>query len=179
MQIDLVNAERIRPVFSVVQMAEAYQTHSSVLGTFPSRALEYGDDVRGRLETAAHATMSDYLEAHTETERIRRHFEAAFERVDVILTPVSAGPASRVSDPDQTIHLGRSVPFRDLVMDYTVPQNLCGLPACVVPAGFDADHLPVGVQVTAPAGREDLALRVAAVLQDRLAVGPVEPPTNS
>jgi Asp-tRNA(Asn)/Glu-tRNA(Gln) amidotransferase A subunit family amidase len=63
------------------------------------------------------------------------------------------------------MHLGRSIPFRDLVMDYTVPQDITGLPACVVRAGFDTLGLPVGVQATAPARREDLALRVGSVLE--------------
>ena len=75
-----------------------------------------------------------------------------------------------VANPDQTIHLGRSMPFRELVMDYTVPQDISGLPACAVPAGFDSDHLPVGVQTTAPAHRDHLALRVSKVLQDHLEI---------
>lgn len=167
-EVSLPHAERIRPAFTALQMAEAYHTHSATLGTFPSRAADYGPDVRGRLETAAQVSIRDYLEAQTEALKITRRFERAFELVDVMLTPVSAGPPSLVSDPDQTTHLGHSIPFRELVMDYTVPQDITGLPACVVPAGFDTDNLPVGVQTTAPGHREDLALRVASVLHEQL-----------
>jgi Asp-tRNA(Asn)/Glu-tRNA(Gln) amidotransferase A subunit family amidase len=58
-------------------------------------------------------------------------------------------------------HFGEPLEFRDLCMDYTVPQDLTGLPVCVIPIGFDSDDLPVGVQVTAPDRREDLAFQVA------------------
>ena len=161
-------AERIRPTFATVQMAEAHYTHSVTLGTFPTRAADYGPDVRGRLETAAGVGINDYLEARTEAQRIRRRFEEVFELVDVLLTPVSAGPPAALPNPDQTTHFGKSIPFRELVMDYTVPQDITGLPACAIPAGFDTDDLPVGVQTTAAAQREDLALRVAAALHQQL-----------
>ena len=167
-EVDVPHAERIRPAFTALQMAEAYHTHSVTLGTYPSRAADYGADVRGRLEAAAEVGIVDYLQAQAEAHRIRRRFEDAFELVDVILTPVSAGPPSRAQDPDQTMHLGHPMPFRDLVMDYTVPQDITGLPACVVPAGLDTNGLPVGVQTTAPARREDRALQIASVLQQRL-----------
>ena len=167
-EITVPLAERIRPAFTAIQMAEAYHTHSITLGTFPSRAAEYGPDVRGRLEASAEVGIGDYLEALTEAQRIRRRFDEVLQTVDVILTPVSAGPPSTVPDPDQTMHLGHSIPFRELVMDYTVPQDITGLPACVIPAGFDSDDLPVGVQATAAAKRDNLALRVASALHDQL-----------
>ena len=174
-EVDFPHPESIRPAFATLQMAEAFHSHSVSLGTFPSRAADYGADVRGRLEVASTVEISDYLEARTEAQRIRHRFDKVFESVDVILTPVSAGPPSTAAEPDQVMHLGRSMPFRDLVMDYTVPQDIAGLPACAFPAGFDILNLPVGVQTTAPAGREDLALQVAFVLQQHLEIGELWP----
>ena len=49
------------------------------------------------------------------------------------------------------MHEGEELTFRELVMSYTTPQDLVGLPACAVRAGFDALGIPVGVQFTAPA----------------------------
>lgn len=168
--------ERIRPAFAAVQMAEAYHAHSVTLGTFPARASLYGADVRERLEMAAAVSIGDYLKARDESLLIRRRFEAVFEAADVFLTPVMAGSPSLVSDPERVVHRGEVLGFRDLVMPYTVPQNLTGLPVCVVPAGFDAGGVPIGVQVTAPAGREDLALRVGAVLHRSLGLAGSWPP---
>lgn len=164
-EVRIPGARDVRPTFATIQMAEAYHVHSRVLGTFPGRAGEYGADVRGRLDAAAEVTLDDYLDALERRARIRRRFELAFGQVDVLLTPVSAGGPSTVDAPDRVDHLGEGMAFRDLVMDYTVPQNLTGLPACSVRAGFDADGLPVGVQVTAPALREDVAMGVALALE--------------
>jgi aspartyl-tRNA(Asn)/glutamyl-tRNA(Gln) amidotransferase subunit A len=46
-------------------------------------------------------------------------------------------------------------------MSYTTPQDLVGLPACTVRAGFDALEIPVGVQFTAPPWHEARVLRAA------------------
>jgi Asp-tRNA(Asn)/Glu-tRNA(Gln) amidotransferase A subunit family amidase len=160
--------DMIRDVFATVQLAEAYFTHSVQLGTYPSRAEDYGSDVRMRLEAASHVTVAEYLQARAEVGRIEERFAALFEQVDAILTPVAAGPPSRVAGPDVVRHLDQDLSFRDLVMGYTVPQNLTGLPACVIPAGMDALGLPVGVQITGPRGRDDFPLRVASALEARL-----------
>ena len=58
------------------------------------------------------------------------------------------------------------ITFRDLVMPYTTPQDLCGLPACALRAGFDADGVPVGVQFTGPPWSEARVLRAAQALFD-------------
>jgi len=47
------------------------------------------------------------------------------------------------------------------VLPWTVLANLCGLPACAVPAGVDGDGLPVGVQVVGTRG-DDLRVLAAA-----------------
>ena len=91
-----------------------------------------------------------------------------FMKVDVLITPITAGGPSTVDNPDVVEHFGDTIEFRDLCMDYTVPQDLLGLPACAIPAGFDSDGLPVGIQVTAPARREDLALQVALQLAEEI-----------
>ena len=51
-------------------------------------------------------------------------------------------------------------------MSYTTPQDLVGLPACAVRAGFDALGIPVGVQFTAPPWQEGRVLRAAQGLFD-------------
>lgn len=160
--------ERIRPAFAAIQMAEAYHTHTRTLGTYPGRADDYGADVRERLALAEAVDLGEYLSARAESVLVRRRFQAVFAVVDVFLTLVMAGPPSPVADPDRVMHRGAVMPFRDLVMPYTVPQNLAGLPACAVPAGCDGSGVPIGVQVTAPWGREDLVLRVAAALHRSL-----------
>jgi len=139
--------------FVTTQRAEALYTHVE-RGLFPDRSGEYGDDVRARLEAATEVTVRDYLAAAADRQRLRAAFARAFRQVDVLLTPVCGGPAPLVDEVGEA--------FRDLVMPYTVPQDLTGLPACAVRAGFDALGLPVGVQLTGPPWSEPLVLRAAA-----------------
>jgi aspartyl-tRNA(Asn)/glutamyl-tRNA(Gln) amidotransferase subunit A len=131
-------------VFGLTQRAEALFTHVEA-GLYPARAAEYGADVRGRLETASRESTGDYLRAAAERTRIRAAFARAFREVDLLLTPVGAGTAASIGS-DVVEHLGSSIEFRELVMTYTTPQDLIGLPACAFRAGFDGFGMPVGVQ---------------------------------
>ena len=67
------------------------------------------------------------------------------------------------------MHEGHELTFRELVMTYTTPQDLTGLPACAVRAGFDALGIPVGIQFTAPAWHEARVLRAAQAFYDATA----------
>ncbi len=115
--------------------------------------------------------LGDYLAARADTAAHRRTFEEVFEAVDVLITPISAGGPSHVERPDESVHDGQAIPFRDLVMDYTVPQDLVGLPAAVVPAGLDAEEMPVGLQLTAAHGDDATAIRAAIGLERLLSPG--------
>ncbi len=70
---------------------------------------------------------------------------------DVILCPVNATPA-RLHGPDMTDLSG---------FTYTFSYNLTGWPGAVVRAGTSPEGLPIGVQIVARPGREDVALAVA------------------
>ena len=57
-----------------------------------------------------------------------------------------------------------AVHWRGRARAYTVPQDMAGLPACAVPAGVDDLGMPIGVQLTGPAGSEQTVLAVAEAL---------------
>ncbi|HYM51249.1 MAG TPA: amidase, partial [Candidatus Limnocylindrales bacterium] len=158
------DAADIAPTFTPLRNAEAYDVHNRILGLFPARSAEYGADVRGRLEDASHATLRDYLVARERRREIKDAFAQIFREVAVLLTPVTATGPSSLDHPDVMTRGGRSVPLRDLVLPFTIPQDLLGLPACAVPVGFDREGMPVGVQITAPWGQESRALAVGRVL---------------
>jgi aspartyl-tRNA(Asn)/glutamyl-tRNA(Gln) amidotransferase subunit A len=103
-------------------------------------------------------TLADYLAAGTERQRIRAAFARLFGQVDLLLTPVSAASPLPIGE-ERTEHVGREREFRELVMSYTTPQDLVGLPACTVRAGFDALGIPVGVQFIGPPWSEARVLR--------------------
>lgn len=153
-------------------MAEAHHHHASKLGLYPGRRDEYGPDVAHRLDMASEVTLGDYLDAQLKALEYRRSFQRLFESVDVLLTPVAGGGPSAADNPDRGFVNGKELPFRDLVMDYTVPQDLAGLPACVVPISLDDDGIPVAIQMTAAHGRDSLALRGGLGLE-RVAAKPI------
>jgi aspartyl-tRNA(Asn)/glutamyl-tRNA(Gln) amidotransferase subunit A len=161
-EVELPGADRFYETFGVVQRAEALFSHVQA-GLFPARRDEYGPDVLGRLELATTVELADYLAASAERQRLRAAFDRVFDRVDVLLTPLNAGPPLPIGE-ERTVHLGREIEFRELVMSYTVPQDLTGLPACAVRVGFDERGIPVGAQLTGPRWGEASVLRAAHAL---------------
>ncbi len=158
-EVGLPEAPLVYPAFGVIQRAEALDAHRRAC-LFPARRDEYGPDVLARLELATEVTVEDYLSASADRQRVRAGFARLFDECDVLLTPVGAGPPF----PDAAesgLHCGEEISFRDLVMPFTTPQDLCGLPACTVRAAFDADGIPIGVQFTGRPWAEALVLGAA------------------
>ena len=90
-----------------------------------------------------------------------------FEDFDLLLTPTVCEPAPRLRELDPTQLspqelLERMVPH----MAFTEPWNATGQPAVSLPLAWSAEGLPVGVQLVAGPGREDLLLSVAASLME-------------
>jgi aspartyl-tRNA(Asn)/glutamyl-tRNA(Gln) amidotransferase subunit A len=156
------DADRIYETFSVIQRAEALFSHTQA-GLFPASRGEYGEDVLGRLELATKVELSDYLAASAERQRVRAAFDRILDHVDVLLTPVVAGSPLPIGE-EKTVHLGKEIEFRELVMSYTVPQDLTGLPACTVRVGFDHLGIPAGAQFTGPRWGEGRVLRASQAL---------------
>ena len=170
-EIDLPDAQSILDAFVPLQMAEAHHVHNQSMGIYPEHEKDYGADVRSRLHAAAAVTVADYLRAQEERRRIIASFDRQLQFVDALISPISAVGPSHIDNSDEGVLDGEVRPLRELVMPFTVPQNMTGLPTGIVRAGHDADRLPVGVQLTAPRWREDTAVAVAGALQ--LALGPI------
>jgi len=163
-EVRLPEAGEAYETFGTIQRAEALQTHTEA-GLFPARRDEYGDDVRARLELATSVRFPDYLAATAARERLRAGFQRAFDEVDLLITPVSAGPPAPIGE-DRVMHLGEEIEFRELVMSYTVPQDVTGLPVCTVRAGFNESGMPVGIQLTGPPWSEQRVIAAGQALFD-------------
>jgi aspartyl-tRNA(Asn)/glutamyl-tRNA(Gln) amidotransferase subunit A len=131
-----------------------------------SRGEGFGTEVKRRIMLGVFALSSGYYDAYygkaqRVRTRIREDFEAAFAKVDLILTPTS---------PTTAFRLGERLadPLQMYLSDvYTNACNLAGIPGIGFPCGFDAAGLPIGAQLMAPAYREDLLLgTVHAYQQD-------------
>ncbi len=152
-ELPFPDAGRIYPAFRAVQSAEAAYVHREL---FATGADSYGDDVRARLQDAAAVTLAEYLEAAQARAQIVSAFATVFESADLLVTPIAATSPALIDD--------EAADFRERVLTYTVPQDVVGLPACAVTVGTDDLGLPVGIQITGPAGGEHTVLAAAEAL---------------
>jgi len=96
----------------------------------------------------------------------RSRMHSFLQNYDVILSPVNAGPA--------LLHGSTAVRESLLAFSYTFTYNLTGWPGTVVRGGTSPEGLPIGLQVIAAPGREDVTLAVAKHLET--ALGGFQPP---
>ncbi len=128
-----------------------------------SRAEGFGQEVKRRIILGTYVLSSGYYDAYYGRAQkvrtlIRRDFKGAFEKVDVLLTPVAPTPAFKVGELQDPL----SMYLNDL---FTIPASLAGLPAASVPAGQTAGGLPVGVQFIGAPFRDADVLRAARAFE--------------
>ncbi len=126
--------------------------------TLLSRTEGFGPEVRRRIMLGTYVLSSGYYDAYYKKAMqvrtlIRRDFNEAFEKCDVLLTPTSPVVAYPVD--------GKMDPLSVYMLDVTtIPVNMAGLPGISVPCGF-ADGMPVGMQLIGKALDEETVLRAA------------------
>jgi aspartyl-tRNA(Asn)/glutamyl-tRNA(Gln) amidotransferase subunit A len=129
-----------------------------------TRGEKFGSEVKRRIMLGTYALSAGYYDAYYAQAQkartlIRRDFDAAFERVDVIAAPVSPSTAFRIGEhTDDPL----SMYLEDV---FTLPANLAGVPGLAFPVGFDSLGLPIGMQLMGRHWREDLLLRSAHAYQ--------------
>lgn len=177
--IELPNAGLGVSVYYVVACAEASSNLSRFDGVrYGYRAKDYTDiqdmikksrnegfgaEPKRRILIGTYVLSHGYYDAYyIKAQKVRRliaqEFDAAFEKVDVIVSPVTTSTAydfGAKSDP-VTAYLG------DL---YTVPASLAGLPCMSMPCGIHSNGRPIGVQLTCPRFAEARMLGVANAWQ--------------
>jgi len=130
-----------------------------------SRGLGMGAEVKRRMITGTFALSSGYYDAYyRKALQVRQciigQFEDLFRQVDVILCPTTPCAAFELGermggDPVKM--------YREDVL--TIPPSLAGLPALSIPMGFDANQLPLGLQLIGNRQGEDLLFRVGHAFQ--------------
>jgi len=132
--------------------------------TSKSRAEGFGDEVQRRILIGTYALSAGYSDAYYKKAQkvrtlIRKDFDNAFKKVDVLLTPTCPTTAflkgDFANDP-------LSMYLSDLL---TVPANLAGLPAISIPCGFDTKGLPIGMQLIGNVLEEHRILNAANIFE--------------
>jgi aspartyl-tRNA(Asn)/glutamyl-tRNA(Gln) amidotransferase subunit A len=127
---------------------------------FESRGEGFGDEVKRRIMLGTFALSSGYYDAYygraqAVRAKLRADFDAAFSRVDFLLTPTTpevAFPIGAKTDDPLAMYLS------DI---FTAPANLVGIPAMAIPSGFSREHLPLSLQIMSPHFAERALFRAA------------------
>jgi aspartyl-tRNA(Asn)/glutamyl-tRNA(Gln) amidotransferase subunit A len=176
--IELPHAAHAIPVYYLVCTAEASSnlarydgvkyghraagTSDQTLKVMYNRSREegFGAEVKRRIMLGTYVLSAGYydafyLKAQQVRTLLRRDYDRAFERVDLVATPTSPVPPFRLGEKVED-------PLQMYLMDiFTVSANLVGVPAISVPCGFTGDRLPVGLQLTGRMFDEATLLRAA------------------
>ncbi|MFQ5847219.1 MAG: Asp-tRNA(Asn)/Glu-tRNA(Gln) amidotransferase subunit GatA [Candidatus Methylomirabilales bacterium] len=125
-----------------------------------SREDGFGAEVKRRIMLGTYALSAGYYDAYylkalKVRTLIRKDFDDAFKRCEVILTPTAPTPA---------FHLGEKTgdPLTMYLSDiFTISANLAGIPGISLPCGFTRDGLPIGLQLLGRPFDEATVLQVA------------------
>jgi aspartyl-tRNA(Asn)/glutamyl-tRNA(Gln) amidotransferase subunit A len=126
----------------------------------------FGAEVKRRIMIGTYVLSAGFYDAYfNQAQKVRaliaRDFERVFEEVDLILTPTAPSAAFALGDKSAD-------PIAMYLNDvFAVPASLAGLPAMSVPAGLDAQGLPLGLQLIGRAFDEQSVLDAGLALEER------------
>lgn len=134
-----------------------------------TRAQGFGAEVRRRILTGTYVLSAGFFDAYyKKAQKVRRlvaeDFEQAFKKVDAILAPSTPNVAFPI---DQSKQVTQNDPVKMYLNDaFAIPANMAGLPAMSVPAGFDKDGLPLGLQIISKHFDEQTMFDVALAIEE-------------
>ena len=140
-----------------------------------TRSAGFGTEVKRRILIGTYVLSAGYydayyLKAQKVRSLIKRDFDAAFQEVDVILTPTTPSPAfvlgEKSGDPVEMY-------LNDI---FTVTVNMAGLPGMSVPAGLSSEGTPLGLQLIGRPFDEETLFRTARAIEE--AAGPLAKPQD-
>lgn len=151
------NLERFDGVKYGFRAAEYEGLHDMYKKT---RTAGFGEEVKRRIMLGSFVLSSGYYDAYylkalRTKALIKKEFDQAFGKYDVLLAPASPFTAPKIGESLKNplaMYLG------DI---YTVAVNLCGLPGITVPCGKDSKGLPIGIQMIGDCFMEKKILRAA------------------
>mgnify|MGYP000886246277 CR=1 FL=1 len=178
-EISLPHTEYALPVYYLIAPAEA----SANLARYDSvrfgsreqadalwemfrgtRGKLFGPEVKRRIMLGTYALSAGYYDAYYgQAQKVRtlikRDFDEAFKSVDVIACPVAPSTAFKQGEHTDD-------PLAMYLEDvFTLPINLAGVPGLAFPVGFDANHMPIGMQLLGPHFGEEILFSTAHAYQ--------------
>jgi aspartyl-tRNA(Asn)/glutamyl-tRNA(Gln) amidotransferase subunit A len=130
-----------------------------------TRAEGFGNEVKRRILIGTYVLSAGYYDAYyVKAQKVRRliaqDFENAYQQCDALLTPTAPSAAFAIGENEDD-------PIKMYLNDvFTVPASLAGLPGMSVPAGVDADGLPLGLQIIGKSWDEQTVLNVGKAIEE-------------
>ena len=129
----------------------------------------YQPGTLARLRTCTAISPEDYEAAKASMDTARRACERIFSEVDVVVTPTCVVPAPTIAELQSLSAADLRAYEVKYLLRNTAPFSLLFWPSVSVPCGFTPTGLPVGLQISAAPGRDDLALQVAEAYEQATA----------
>ncbi len=158
--IDIPGLDALRVAHAVTILSEMA---AAMAPYFNEHRRHFGLDSRLLLAMARSLTATDYVLAQRVRTAGIRTFLKVLEQVDVIVTPAAAVTAPPI--PADTVRGESDTTTVVEVMRFAFAGNLTGLPAVVVPAGYDPGGLPIGLQLMGRPWEEHTLLELARVVE--------------
>lgn len=156
----LPDVRRVLHIHYAIAAAEAAAYHS---GQYDGLS-HHGAEARAVIQTGLQMRAESYISAQRERERLKLEFAALLDEIDLVLLPTTPTTAPLITDTSVTLGNGEAVDRLDASIWYTALFNDLGAPAINLP--LRGDGLPVGIQLAATPGEDDLLLAAAARVEE-------------
>jgi Asp-tRNA(Asn)/Glu-tRNA(Gln) amidotransferase A subunit family amidase len=158
-EVDGSAFDELEETFSDILLFEAWQAHGTRV---TADSGHYGPETLRLLRSGAEVSEADYRKALARRERLLPAAAEVYAGIDVLLTPAAPFVAPGTTPPVDTPEGAAEGLFTGI-------QNLTGAPALVLPCGWSADGLPIGLQLSSPLGTDTGLLTAAGYVESALA----------
>ena len=140
-----------------------------------TRSKGFGAEVKRRIMLGTYALSAGYYDAYylkalKVRALIKKDFDKAFKKFDILISPTSPIPPFKIGEKIDD-------PLKMYMADIcTIPVNLAALPAISIPAGLDSHGLPIGIQFIGKPFEEANLLRLALAYEEANPHLPIRPP---
>ena len=171
-QMPSSDPEQLRNLWLPITGFEAAKAHAD---TFPSRASDYGAYLKSVLELGVSMDESDYQVAMQERSEYVMRFESELSKADAVICPAGGF----VFEVDKFAQYGDKEAMREVIGkfqgQFTIPADLAGTPALVVPCGFSDDGRPYTFQLLGSKLSEEKLCMLGHAYEQRFSWSSVHP----
>jgi aspartyl-tRNA(Asn)/glutamyl-tRNA(Gln) amidotransferase subunit A len=161
----------------MLAVCEGYASEGPLLDRWEA---EMGEGIPELIRAGERTSAAEYIRGQHERARLTRTWNEFFEEFDLLLTPMMQMTAFPVGiEGPAEIDGHRVNPFFDDWCNLCYPANITNQPAISVPAGFGADGLPVGLQITGRRFEDARVLAAAAAWESLAPWHPGRPPITA